>query len=78
MSLARRTGYADLCRLYAGREVLDAQERLTAMLDDQRQEIGGMAELGISPGRWHCGCIPPASCGAFPRTTICRRLGWSR
>ncbi|MFJ3189314.1 SAV_2336 N-terminal domain-related protein [Streptomyces halstedii] len=49
MSLARRTGYADLCRLYAGREVLDAQERLTAMLDDQRQEIGGMAELGISP-----------------------------
>ncbi|MEU5284409.1 Z1 domain-containing protein [Streptomyces sp. CA-278952] len=49
LSLARRTAYADLCRLYAGREVLDAQERLTAMLDDQRQEIGGMAELGISP-----------------------------
>ncbi|MFI1223645.1 MULTISPECIES: SAV_2336 N-terminal domain-related protein [unclassified Streptomyces] len=48
-SLARRSAYADLCRLYAGREVLDAQERLTAMLDDQRQEIGGMAERGISP-----------------------------
>ncbi|MCX5114726.1 Z1 domain-containing protein [Streptomyces sp. NBC_00378] len=49
LSLARRTAYADLCRLYASREVLEAQELLTAMLDDQRQEIGGMAELGISP-----------------------------
>ncbi|MGX5211104.1 SAV_2336 N-terminal domain-related protein [Streptomyces violaceus] len=49
VSLGYRTGYEDLCRLYATHEVLDAQERLTAMIDEQRQEISGMAELGIPP-----------------------------
>lgn len=49
VSLGYRTGYEDLCRLYATHEVLEAQERLTAIIDEQRQEISGMAELGVPP-----------------------------
>ncbi|WP_432104192.1 SAV_2336 N-terminal domain-related protein [Streptomyces sp. bgisy091] len=51
MSPGNRTGYEDLCRLYATPEVLDAHERLTAVIDAQREEIEDLVERGAGPAQ---------------------------
>ncbi|MFB6830716.1 SAV_2336 N-terminal domain-related protein [Streptomyces hydrogenans] len=45
------TGYQDLCRLYATPEVLDNQNRLTAMINEQRKELQELAVLDITPAQ---------------------------